>query len=153
MPMPCFFLEKWAKMRFESLPKRAFAHPAAEVSTALHCISIRVLVILSEPPGRTFVTPGAHGKILTAEGALAVVASGTTRTSGRCVVVERGRRRNLPALRQTRPDSMTASARKLLRRVMVRVTEPDAVRSRLFRSAYEPSQPVTRSARRNVAAA
>ena len=47
---------------------------------------------------------------------------------------------------------MTFIARELLRRVVIRVTETDAIRRRLFRSANKTAELMTRAARSDVAA-
>ena len=97
------------------------------------------------------MAPFANRKIVTAKRPFAVVAARAARTARRSVVVQRERRGHLSSLAETGSDLVTFDARQLLRRIMTRMTKPDAIRRDLFRSANETAELVTRRARRNVA--
>ena len=60
------------------------------------------------------MTTGADREIVPAEGALAVVATGATRTARGSAMVQRDWRGHLRSLRQTRPDLVTLDTRQPL---------------------------------------
>ena len=97
------------------------------------------------------MAPFANRKIVTAKRAFAIVAARAARTARRGVVIQRERRSHLSPLAQTGSDLVTFDARQLLRRIMTRMTKPDAIRRGLFGSANKATELVTRGARRNVA--
>jgi hypothetical protein len=99
------------------------------------------------------VASRANRKIVAAKCAFAVVTGRATRGAGTGAMIQRHGRRHLPALRETWPDFVTLDARESLRCIVLRMTEPDAIRRSLFRSADEAAELMTRAARRDVAPA
>lgn len=90
------------------------------------------------------MAPLASGKIIAAEGALAVMTSHATLSASGCMMVKRFRRRHLPPLRLAGPDLVALSTGFLL---MFSVTEPDTKSLCGFRCAAVATQLMACSAR------
>jgi hypothetical protein len=107
----------------------------------------------SKVPGIFFVTPRANGKIIAAESTLARVTTRTAAGASRCVMVERKRRGNLPALGHARSNNMTRAAVEFFCRVVIRVSEADSISRGLSCRSGIAAELMARAARGNIAAA
>jgi hypothetical protein len=74
-------------------------------------------------PRRPGVTPLANGEVITAECALAIVASHTALRFAGSVMIRRFGCSNLPSLRLPRSNLMAVVARQLLRRAVFAMAE------------------------------
>jgi hypothetical protein len=101
-------------------------------------------------PCRTLVTALARSKVVSAKGALTVVASGATGSTSRCVMIERQGRRHLPPARQTCPDLVTGNTRQFLGRIVTSMTETNAISRRLLGGTNQSSELMTSAARGDV---
>ena len=101
-------------------------------------------------PLRAFVATLADRKIIAAECSLPVVTACATERTGRRMMIQRCRRRNLPSSSRTSPHLMTRPTSQLLRRIVTCMTEPNSIGRRLLRSANQTPGLMTSAARRDV---
>jgi hypothetical protein len=93
-----------------------------------------------------------NGKIIAAKSSFAIVATGATCSSSRCVMIEGKRRSDLPALGHSRPNAMTLIAIDFLCRSVLCMTESNPECRRLRTGSRIATELMARAAGRNVAA-